>query len=329
MKRRAFITLLGGGTVAWQLVARAEQPGRIWRIGFIAGGEHPASVESSFYNGFSVGMRELGYAEGKDFIIEWRFAENRTNLFPAIAAELVRLSVDVIVVGAPAAVRPAQQATKAIPIVMAISVDPVGQGLVTSLAHPGGNTTGLANSLDDVLPKELELLRMAVTNLARVALIVNPKNPVYSTILNIARAAAEKTSVALILVKIATADEIPNAFDALVNGRPGAVIVAADPLFSSRRQQIAELAIKARLPTIFGYRENVQAGGLMSYGESIYEFYQRAAFYVDKILKGSKPSDLPIQQPTRFLLVINRKTAEAIGLTLSPNLLALADEVIE
>jgi putative ABC transport system substrate-binding protein len=328
MRRRAFITLLGGAA-AWPLAARAQQRGKVWRIGFLGGGLRPVSLESSFHHNFVRGMRELGYIEGKDFIVEWRFAESRFELFPALAAELVRLNVDVIVAGAPAAVRPAQQATATIPIVMAVSADPVGHGYVASLARPGGNTTGLANSQEEAIPKQLELLAMAVPHLSRVGLVVNPNNSAHPIFLDVAQAAAQKAGVVLVPVKMGTSEDIPNAFAALSNERVDAAMVVADPLFSSHRQRIAELAMKARLPTIFMQREYVEAGGLMSYGESIGEFYRRAAFYVDKILRGSKPADLPIQQPTRFFLVINRKTAEAIGLTLSLQLLVAADEVVE
>lgn len=330
MKRREFIALLGGAA-AWPIGARAQQPSKVWRIGFLVNGQRPVLLQSSFLAGFTRGMRELGYAEGKDFTIEWRFAEGRFELLPVLAAELVRLNVDVIVVGGPVGIAPAQRATATIPIVMALSVDPVGHGLVASLARPGGNTTGLASSEEDALAKQLELLAMTVPDLTRVGLIANPNNPVHPVLLRIAQEAGRKAGVILVPLKIGSSEDIANALSALTNERLGAVMILTDPLLNPEREgrRIADSAIKARLPTMFMHRDYVETGGLMSYGESFADFYRRAAFYVDKILKGANPGDLPIQQPTRFFLVINRRTAEAIGLTLPLQLLVAADELIE
>jgi putative ABC transport system substrate-binding protein len=276
-------------------------------------------------------MRELGYVEGKDFTIEWRFAEGRLELLPVLATELVQLNVDVIVVTGPAGVVPTQQATGTIPIVMARSVDPVGHGLMASLARPGATQPVLRVSEDDALPKQLELLAMTVPNLTRVGMIVNPNNPVVPALLRIAQETAQKAGVVLVPVKIGSSEDIANALSALTNEPVSAIMVVSDPVLSPGREgrRVADWAIKARLPTMFMRRDYVEAGGLMSYGESLADFYRRAAFYVDKILKGSKPGDLPIQQPTRFFLVINRKTAEAIGLTLPLQLLVVADELVE
>lgn len=287
------------------LAARAQQAGKVWRIGFISGASR--ATVSEILDGFPQGMRELGYAEGKDFTIEWRFADGIYERFPGIAAELVRLKVDVIVLGTPAAVRPVQQATATIPIVMGYSTDPVGNGFVTNLARPGGHITGLASSLDDVIPKQMELLATAVPNLSRIGLLTNP----------------------LVSVEARDPGELDNAFATLISDRVGAVIVTSDGFFNSQRQRIVELALGGKLPTMFAQREYTQAGGLMSYGESLSEFFRRAASFVDKILKGAKPSDLPIEQPTLFKLVINRKTADALGVVIPPQLYIFADEVIE
>jgi putative ABC transport system substrate-binding protein len=305
IKRREFITLLSGMAAMLPLAARAQQAGKVWRIGFISGASR--ATVSEILDGFPQGMRELGYAEGKDFTIEWRFADGIYERFPGIAAELVRLKVDVIVLGTPAAVRPVQQATATIPIVMGYSTDPVGNGFVTNLARPGGHITGLASSLDDVIPKQMELLATAVPNLSRIGLLTNP----------------------LVSVEARDPGELDNAFATLISDRVGAVIVTSDGFFNSQRQRIVELALGGKLPTMFAQREYTQAGGLMSYGESLSEFFRRAASFVDKILKGAKPSDLPIEQPTLFKLVINRKTADALGVMIPPQLYIFADEVIE
>jgi putative tryptophan/tyrosine transport system substrate-binding protein len=305
IKRREFITLLSGMAAMLPLAARAQQAGKVWRIGFISGASR--ATVSEILDGFPQGMRELGYAEGKDFTIEWRFADGIYERFPGIAAELVRLKVDVIVLGTPAAVRPVQQATATIPIVMGYSTDPVGNGFVTNLARPGGHITGLASSLDDVIPKQMELLATAVPNLSRIGLLTNP----------------------LVSVEARDPGELDNAFATLISDRVGAVIVTSDGFFNSQRQRIVELALGGKLPTMFAQREYTQAGGLMSYGESLSEFFRRAASFVDKILKGAKPSDLPIEQPTLFKLVINRKTADALGVVIPPQLYIFADEVIE
>ena len=329
IRRREFIALIGGAAAAWPVAARAQQPTKVWRVGFLAGASRPAYLGPSVYGGFTQGMREHGYVEGTDFIIEWRFAEGRFDLFPALAAELVRLNVDVIVVGAGNAVPAVQSATKTIPVVMGSALDPVGRGFVSSLARPGGNITGLANSQDDTAPKQLELLTIAMPTLTRVGLGINPANPGHVSTLKVARAVAEKTGRMLFSVEMRNADEVPTAFAALSNEHVGAVMVPGDAFFFSQRQRIAEMALKNRLPTIFAQREYVEVGGLMSYGENLTDFYRRAAFYVDRIFKGASPADLPVQQPTRFFLTINLKTAKALGVDLPPTLLARADEVIE
>ena len=273
-------------------------------------------------------MRELGHVEGKDFTIEWRFADGSYERFPDIATELVKLKVDVIVLATPVAVRPVQQATATIPIVMVYSTDPVGNGFVASLARPGGNTTGLASSLDDVIPKQMELLATAVPNLSRIGLLSNSGNPNTFPVLKGAQAAAQKAGFVLVSVEAGNPEELENAFATLTSERVGAV-VDVRRVFQSQRQRIVDLALSGQLPTIFAQREYAQSGGMMSYGESLFEFHRRAASFVDKIFKGANPADLPIEQPTRFNLVINRKTADMLGITIPPQLYIFADEVIE
>jgi putative tryptophan/tyrosine transport system substrate-binding protein len=242
---------------------------------------------------------------------------------------MVRLKVEVIVVSTPAGIRPTQQATSTIPIVMGYSTDPIGSGFVTSLARPGGNVTGLASSLDDIVPKQIELLASAVPGLSRVGLLVNPGNPNTPPVLKSAQASARQAGFVLVVVEAQTPGELEAALVTLTKERVGAVIVIADAFFNSQRRRLVELALQVRLPTMFGQREYAQEGGLMSYGESLFEFYRRAASYVDKIFKGAKPADLPIEQPTLFKLVINRKTADALGVTIPSQLYIFADEVIE
>jgi len=275
------------------------------------------------------GMRELGYVEGKDFVIEWRSAEGQYGRLADVAAELVRLNVDVIVTGVTAGIRPLQQATTTIPIVMAYSTDPVGNGFVASLARPGGNTTGLAGSSDDSSPKQLELLVTLVPNVSRIGLLGNPNSPTYSSVLKNTQAAAQKAGLSVIPIEARNPNETEIAFAELGKEQVDAVMVASDAVFFGQRQRIAALALRSRIPTMFSLREYAEAGGLLSYGEDLADFFRRAAFYVDKIFKGTRPSDLPIEQPTRFNLVINHKTADALGVTIPPQFYILADEVIE
>jgi putative tryptophan/tyrosine transport system substrate-binding protein len=316
------MTVLGGAAAAWPLAARAQQSAKIWRIGIIV-----AAIRSPAYDGFLQGMRELGYVAGKDYIVEWRFADGRFMRTAGFIEEFERLKVDVVFLGTPALVYPVRQATRTIPIVMGYSVDPVGKGFVSSLARPGGNITGLASSTIDTSPKQLELLAAFRPNLSRVALLQNPENPNYAAVLNSTQAAARKAGLALVPVDAQSPEEIEAAFAALARERIEAVMIAADGFFFTRHQRLAELALKSGLPSIFPEPEYAEAGGLMSYGESLKDFYRHAASFVDKILKGAKPGELPIEQPTQFHLVINRKTAAALGIAIPPQL--HADEVIE
>jgi putative ABC transport system substrate-binding protein len=328
MKRREFVTLLGG-VATWPLVARAQQSRKVWRIGALSGAARPASLESSPYGGLTQGLRELGYVEGRDFVLEWRFAEARPERYMEFAAELVRLKVDVFVAGAPQAVPAMQQAGPTIPIVLGVSTDPVGYGFAASLARPGGNITGLANSFDDTAPKQLELLAAAVPNLSRLGVLGNSSGPNLSPVMKKVKAAAQTAGVALVTADARNAEDFDTAFALLVRERVQALMVVSDVLFNLNRNRVAQFATHNRLPSMFSVREYVEAGGLMSYGESFREFYRRAARYVDKIIKGAKPGDLPIEQPNLFYLTINLKTAKALGLTIPQSLLLRADEVIQ
>ena len=327
--RRQLVLALGAGAVTAPFGALAQQQGKVWRIGFISGAAPPASLETAPQGGFLQGMRELGYVEGRHFVMEWRFAEAKAERYVEFAAELARLKVDVVVTGAPQAVRPMQQAAPQIPIVMGISTDPVGSGFAASLARPGGNITGIASSLEDSSPKQLELLVAAVPNMVRLGLLTTSMSPAYAAVLKRIQVSAQQARLTLVTADARNGNELAAAFATLSKGRAQAVIVPSDVLFNLNRDKIAALAISHRLPSMFGVREYVEAGGLMSYGESFREFFRRAASHVDKIIKGAKPGDLPIEQPSRFYLTINRKTARALGITIPQSLLVRADEVIE
>ena len=327
MNRRDTISaLLALG--AAPLVAHAQQPGKVWRIGFLASGFRPVSLSSGTLGEFSKGMRELGYVEGKNFVIDWRFGEGKIERFPDLAKQLVDLKADVIVAAANG-VGAAKRATTTIPIVMVAFGDPVGRGIVASLSRPGGNITGLSNMSVDVSGKYLELLRLAIPKLARAAVLINPGSVTRRSFFERIEDAAKTTGVKILPLEAQTATQIEVAIRAMKQERIGAIIVVADPFFSAQAPRIAELALKERLPTIFWTREHVVSGGLMSYGQDNAEHYRRAAAYVDKILKGAKPGDLPVEQPMKLQLVINRKIARALRLTLPQELLLRADEVIE
>jgi ABC-type uncharacterized transport system substrate-binding protein len=327
IRRREFIMLLGGAAGTWPLAARAQQTGKVWRVGWLSGGSREAT--SRLDGAFLQGMRELGYVEGRDFVMESRFADGKYERYPEFAAEFVRLKVDLILTGATSAIRTLQRATTTIPIVLAYSTDPVGNGFVASLARPGGNITGLAALSDDTSPKQLELVVTVVPSVSRIGLLGNPSSPVYGDVRKGTLNAAQRAGLSLISVEARDSEEIEKAFVAFDKEHVQAFIAAGDAVFFTQRRQIAELALKNRLPSIFSQREYAEAGGLMSYGENLSDFFRRAASFVDKILKGAKPGDLPIEQPTRFNLVINRKTADALGITIPSQLYIFADEVIE
>jgi putative ABC transport system substrate-binding protein len=314
-----------GSTAAWPLAARAQQSGKLPAIGFL--GANPL-IESQRVAAFVQRLRELAWIDGRNLTIEYRWAEGRNERYAENAAELVGLKIDVIVtVGTPPTLA-AKQATTVIPIVFAAASDPVGTGLVTSLARPGGNITGLANQISDTGGKKLELLREAVPGLHRLAIMANVDNP--ASVLDMAEAQATAHALGLEVTasEIRRAEDISPAFDAL-KGRADALYVCVDPLVNTQRIRINTLALAVRLPTMHGLREYVEAGGLMSYGPNLPDLLRRAADYVDKILRGAKVGDIPVEQPTKFDLVINLTTAKALGLIVSPTLLARADEVIE
>ena len=326
MKRRAFITLLGGAA-AWPLAARAQQAGKVWRIGWL-GGASRAAV-SGLLDAFRQGMHELGYVEGRDYVIEWRSVEGKYERWPDVVAELAELKVDIIATAVSASLPTLHRMITKIPIVMAYSTDPVGNGLVASLVRPGGNITGLASSSDDSSPKQVELLATVVPNISRVGLLGNPNSTNYPPVLKSAQNAAQKAGLSLVPVEVRNPQDIENAFAVLAKERVLAVMVAGDAILFQQQRRIAELALTNRVATMFAQREYAVAGGLMSYGENVADFFRRSASYVDKIFKGAKPGDLPIEQPTKFNLVINRKTADELGLTIPAQLYIFADEVIE
>jgi ABC-type uncharacterized transport system substrate-binding protein len=326
VRRREFITLIGGAAAPWPLSAHAQQPAKLPTIGFLVSGT--PSSHGQWVAAFVRRLNELGWIEGRTVAIEYRWAEGRTELAAEIAVEFVRLKVDVIVTSATAVVVVAKQATSIIPIVFAAAGDPVGTGLVASLARPGGNVTGLSLQQTDVAAKRLELLREVVPSLRRLAILGNVGGPAVVLDMREVQAAARTLGLEVIASKIQRGEDIAPAFEAL-NGRAEALYVATDPLVDTHRIRINTLALAARLPTMLGSREWVEAGGLVSYGPNWPDQWRRAADYVDKILRGAKPSDLPVEQPTKFNLVLNLTTAKALGLEVPPTLLARADEVIE
>jgi putative tryptophan/tyrosine transport system substrate-binding protein len=329
MKRREFITLLGGAAAAWPIAASAQQVRKVWRIAFVAAGGRPANFTSSSYAGFAEGMRELGYVDGNNVVIEWRFAEGEYERLFHIAAELASLNIDIIVVGASFVVQPMRQANVGTPIVMGYSIDPVGIGLVASLAHPGSNTTGLASALEEIVSKQIDLLVATVPNLRRLAVLYNPAQHVFRRSQKALETAARRAGINLRPTAAQSPKEIETAFEALAADRVDGLIGLADALFFTHRQRLAELALAARLPSIFSLPEYAEAGALMSYGDSLKEFYRRAAAFVDRIIKGARPGDLPVEQPTKFNFAINRKTAEMLGIAIPAHLYIFADEVIE
>ncbi len=338
--RRTLLTALGAGLLNAPLASFAQQPGtlpgnppgppeKLWRVGFLGPRTHPASMDADFIGGFPQGMRERGYVEGRNLAIEWRFADGDLARLPALAAELVQLKVDAIVASGPQAISAAQKATSTIPIVMGAPGDPVIQGFVASLARPGGNTTGATINAGDIYAKRLEMLLEISPKLARVALLMNPANGAHVAALASVQAAAQKTKVTIVPVEARTSQDIDAAFAIIKRERAGAILTQPDAIFNAHMRQIADLALNQRLPLITGIREYVDAGCLMSYGASFRDNFHRAAYYVDRIFKGAKPADLPVEQPTRFELFINGKTAKALGLKIPYSLLITAEKVIE
>jgi putative tryptophan/tyrosine transport system substrate-binding protein len=325
MSRRQFLRLLGGAAAAWPLTVRAQQA-KLPTIGLFLGAN--PSIESQRVAAFVQRLRELAWIDGRNLAIEYRWAEGRPERVSEIAAEFVRIKVDVIVTVATPPTLAAKQATAVIPIVFAAVSDPVGTGLVASLARPGGNVTGLANQLSDTASKRLELLREVVPGLRRLAIMANVGNPASVLEMGEAQATARMLGLEVTTSEIRRAKDIAPAFKAL-RERADALYLCPDPLMNTNRTGINILAVGARLPTMYGLREYVEAGGLMSYGPNLPDQFRRVADIVDKILRGAKPGDIPVEQPTRFDLVINLTTANALGLEIPATLLARADEVIE
>jgi putative tryptophan/tyrosine transport system substrate-binding protein len=323
MKRRQFITLLGGAA-AWPVAARAQQASKLPTIGFLA--DSAPSEPSQRTAAFVQRLRDLGWIEGRSVTIEQRWAQGRYERFADVGAEFIRLKVDVIVTfgGAPAM----KQTTSVIPIVFTVDADPVGRGLVASLARPGGNVTGLSLQSNDLPGKRLELLREVLPSVRRLATLANAGFPGAVQEVGEIQAAAGKLGIEVVTSEIRKPEDIVPAFDGL-KGRADALYVSGDTLVFVNRIRIITLALGARLPTIYGSREYVSVGGLISYGANFPDLYRRAAEFVDKILRGAKPADIPVEQPTKFDLVVNLTTAKALGLDIPPSLLAIADEVIE
>ena len=325
MDRRAFL-LTSLGAIAAPLAAKAQQVTKVWRIGYLGYG-YP--TEERDLEVLRQRLRDLGYVEGKNLVIESRRAKSSVEQLPALAAELVSLKLDVIAAVGYTAIVALSRATQTIPIVMITAGDPVGTGLVSSLAHPGGNVTGLSNLGEGLSAKRLEFLTQTVPGMTRVGVLMGRNTGVQATFLREIKTAGQRTGVAVLGLEARGRDEIEGTFAALTKGRVQGLIVLPNPVTLTHQTQIVELAAKHRLPAMYPYGEFTESGGLMAYSPNRTEMYRRSATFVDKILKGAKPADLPIERPTKFELVINMKTAKALGLTIPPSLLLRADQVIE
>jgi len=323
LKRRQFLSLVGATAVAWPLAALAQQSGKVWRVGFIA------HRHEKYYDALFAGLRELGYVEGQNIVYERRYAKGRAELFEKFAREMVELKADVIVVVTTPAAQAAMKVTTTIPIVHPAIIDPLGSGLIESLAHPGRNLTGGASLFAELTGKRLEIFKQMVPGLSTTAVIWNSANKGNVSAYRQTRVSASALGVALQSHEVRDAKDLDAAFDAIAKDRPNGLFLIEDQLTFQYRPRIIGFAVQQRLPSSFVGREAVVAGGLMSYGASFSAMYHHAATFVDKLLKGAKASDLPVEQATEFELVINLKTAKALGLDMSPQLLARADEVIE
>jgi putative tryptophan/tyrosine transport system substrate-binding protein len=329
MRRIGLAVVLALSLILVPLVGEAQHAATIPRIGFLSPSSLSDPRTARFLQAFRQGLRELGYAEGQNIAIESRFAEGKWDQLRELAAELVRVKVDVIVTYTTPATQAAKQATGKIPIVIATVIDPVAAGLVASLAHPGGNITGLSQMVPELVGKQLEVLKEVAPKISRVAILSNPANPAHALAIRDVKVAARSLGVQLQLLEARGPSEIESAFAAMTTERAGAVIVLVDSMLIDHRTRIADLAVRRRLPTVSATIETAEAGGLMAYGPSVRDMFRRAATYVDRILKGAKPAELPIEQPTKFELVLNTKTARALGLTISPSVLGRADEIIQ
>jgi len=328
LKRREFITLLGGAAAAWPLAAGAQQPaGKVWRIGMLETVSRPLNAAN--FAAFQKGLRELGYVEGQNLLIEYHSADGRAERFPDLASELVRLKVDAIVTRGTPAVLAAKHATTVIPIVMAAIGEPLVTGAVANLARPGGNVTGLSSFATELAPKRVELMKEMIPGITRVAGLFNMSNPVVRPEWEAAKAAALSLGIELYLLDVRNSQAISRAFGAEIRQRADALLVSLDGLIQENQANILDLVASRQLPAMFPSREFVDGGGLVTYGVSYPPLYYRAASFVDKIFKGAKPADLPVEQPTKMELIINLKTARTLGLEVPPTLLARADEVIE
>ena len=325
MRRREFITLLGGVAVTWPLAASAQS--KTPRIGFM--GNSTAALEANLVDAFREGLREHGYEEGRNIVIEYRWADGKYERFPALVAELIAAKVEVIVTAGTPAALAMKKATTTVPLVMVAVGDPVGTGLVPSLARPGANLTGLSSVAPDLEGKRLQLLREVVPALSHVAMFINSLNPFHVSSMRQARAAAQTMGIKLQLHDIRKSEDLDDAFAAIRKERPDAVLILADRVFLHNRERMIDLTKEQRLPNVNAYKELVEVGGLMSYGPSYEDMHKRAAIYVDKILKGAKPADLPIEQPSKFTFIVNLKAAKALGVTVPSQLLGLADELID
>jgi putative ABC transport system substrate-binding protein len=326
MRRRDFVFLLGGAAIAWPLALGAQEAGRVYRVGFLW--DRP-TIWPHALEAFHQRLRDLGWVEGQNLVVEYRWAEGQFDRLPALTEELIGLKVDVIVAPTSIYTGAARRATSTIPIVFASHADPIGSGHVASLAQPGGNVTGFTIMMSETTAKSLELLKEAVPELARVAVIFDPATPSHRPGLEAVEGMAQALGLAIQPVPVGDVAELDRAFSAIVEGRAGAVVVLSTPLFMGAAQRLAELALQHKLASMFGPKEHVEAGGLMSYSPDRADLYARAASYVDLILKGADPGDLPVQQATKFDLVINLATARALGLEIPPALIARASEVIE
>jgi putative ABC transport system substrate-binding protein len=326
ISRRLIVALIGSMTVAWPFAAQA-QPRKLYRVGFL--GNSTAALEANLIEPFRDGLRAHGYEEGRNLQIDYRWAEGNYERFPKLIAELLALHVDVIVTAGTPSALAVKRATTSVPLVMIAVGDPIGTGIVPSLARPGGNITGLSSIAPELEGKRLELLREIMPKLSHVAVLTNPVNPFHKAALQQARDAAHALHIKILPLGIKATEDLDGAFATIVRERPEALLILADRIFLHNRVRLMEFATRNRLPSVNAYRELVEAGGLMSFGPSYEDMHRRAAGFVDKIFKGVKPGDLPVELPTKFTLVVNTKAAKALGLAISESFLLRADQVIE